>query len=1407
MKSLFAIFVIILLAISPMGSFCSAAAITASPAENLAMPLPGYALQGQAPGDLPVLVNLAIPLRNVDVLGSLLEHVSDPSSALYRHFLTPVQIEQQFLPTTEYNSMLAYLHSMGLHVLMSSMDSIIVFQATAAQVKEYFDANVNIYSNGTDSYYMTSGNSLFNGAHFIASNATGAMVQPRHTNLSPAQQNANITYTEGAFSAKELQNVYNATSLYAQGLQGEGQTIGILDFFGSPTVAQDLSLFDKTFGFQDPRFTIIPIVPYNPNLGVSTGWSTEVALDVEMAHAMAPRAAVNLYVTTGALSFAADLAPIVYDDSVTTLSMSFSIGPEWLYSLVGGGLFYFNMFLPDLYFMIGSLEGITFLCSSGDAGGSGYSSGPTGNLGYPSDSPYVTSTGGTQTYLYAQPNGTRTFVQIAWSNPGYVPNGVNSGGSGGGVSFLEPKPWYQQSQQTPPTYPNGRMEPDLSLQAGIDPGIIIVNSGSLMVVGGTSASVQLLSGLLTLIAQSSGGPLGLLNPFLYSLGNDANIYNKAYNPITFGYNIPWTASSGYNLVTGWGAPNIGEMSLLYNAQLAQPSLSIYVDFSNASGQAQLEFTPNQVINVSAYIYNGNSVVNSGNFSGKLVTLAGTSMITPLTFDNSIGTWNASLIMGQQSGVAYIDVYGTSAGLSGEGFAQIFAGYLATFLSPTPTNPWTTANGLQVTVASTDLDGNPAPSSNLTMQVNSYSILSNSYLTVDAVNLVPANLAGVGSVTVANLTLAYPAGPIALILQGSTYGFLPFTNGIYLQTSVIQPEVAVEPASIGPGQSLTIATSPVAPLNVANTFSLESGGTVGSDVAAGSSVTAFLVNASGFAVASSALVYQSSRVSGFLQVPTNSPSGLYTILLRASYGSLTLGYTLGGSFYSEIWVSNSTITPSITLSPSTLFMGQTAQLIADIRYPNGQEVTQGEYTTLIYPQELQNTFMSIMYAEYRNFELIPLSFNSTLNRWIGNIALPSPYNAGALSPVNDNSFVYSGPYEAYVTGISYDGVPTTTALSAQQSFIIQPYVYVSNQLVTSFQQNWGLALSEVNITGSASLTQDLFLGSNTLQSGNTTISDSIINGTLNINNSNLTLQGVHGGNIIATNSSINLVNTDLSSITLVNSHLSMTSSSYQTINPAPPTIQILSPQSGSSYKGDVTVTITVSGSNINEVTTYLNGQTIQTFTNNGTISFIISTANYPDGTYVLQAVATQSDDINSNANSTIFLQNQLNSTQSAIDSLSSAHSNTQNQLNSLSLVQSNIQNQLNSQGSNLNSLSSGQSSLQNQLGGLGNSLNSLNSAQSSLQNQTNNLNSSLNNLNSSQSALHNQLGDLGNSLNASLDKMQNEIGNLKESLNTAETAAIAGIGIGLAGIALAVEVTLRKRSKNQPTQAVHPSASS
>ncbi len=1279
------VFAFFLLEVSPLVPVLLSSASADSTSSSTL--IPGFVLNREAPENLPVLVNIGVPLRNLGLLSSLVAQVSDPSSPIFRNFLTTTEVRQDFLPTVAYNLLLTDLKSAGLPVVMTALDSIIVVQATVGQVKEVFHADVYVYSNGTSSYYTTGDAGMFEGARFTASNATGLMVKPRISSSALPKTYENVTFTEGAFSAKQLQAVYNATGLYAQGFLGAGQTIGLLDFFGSPTITQDLSLFDQQYGFPDANLTITPIVPYDPNLGVSEGWSSEVALDVEVSHAMAPQASLNMYVTNGALTFAADLAPIVQANSVTTLGQSFAFNPEYAYSVMGADSFYFDMFLPDQYCMLGAVQGITFLSASGDAGGSGYSSGPAGNLGYPDDSPYVTTAGGTQTYISNALNGTENFVQTAWSNPVYVPNGTNTGGSGGGVSFLEPKPWYQQNQPTPASYPNGRMEPDLSLQAGGDPGVYIIDGGQTIVVGGTSESVQLLSGLLTLTAQSAGGRLGLINPFLYSLGNNPNLYTKAFTAITFGYTIPWTAATGYNLATGWGAPNIGEIAQIYNTQKKQANLTIQVTALNSAGQEQQQFTPGQTALVTANITGGGAPATNGSFTASITTLVGTFLNTPMQYNSKSQVWTANLTMGQESGVAYLNVNGTSQSLVGSGFTEIFAGYLASFLYPVPTAPMTTlGSGISVVISSTDLMGNSAPMQTVTLQVSSYSILRNAYATVDTMPLKSSFDPSYGTLNSATLTANYPTGPLLLMLEGNIYGFLPLVNGIYLQNTVIIPELAVEPGSVAPGQSLIIITSPIAPLNVGGTVSKETRSTVGSDVSTGANVTAQLVNPLGTTVAASSLYAQFGDIVGGLTVPQNAFAGLYTILIVANYSSASLGYTLNGSFFAQVQVSNGVVTPVITFSPPALYMGQTVLLTADIRYPQGSEVTLGEYTALIYPQELANDYNSIMFAEAQTGDLTMLSYDPVLDRWTANITLPSPYNAAALSPVTNNVFDYSGPYEAYVSGISSDGVPTTSAVSAQQGFYIQPYVVLSNQTVSRLQQTQGLALTGDTLTANADLAKDVFMGANWLKSSSFTITDSTLNGTLYAVNSTLTVVDLQGGNITAQDSTITLVNSNINTLALTNSNVTLTASTFQTVIPPAPTVQILSPVAGGSYIGDLSGSAIVTGKGISSTAIALNGQTVQTIPNaNGTLTFTLPTGKYPDGTYTLQVTAQQTDGLSATANSTIVFQNQMiaqtanltSQLNSQVGSLQNILNKTQTALqNQISSLQSSLQNSQN-----------------------------------------------------------------------------------------------------------------------------------
>ncbi len=92
----------------------------------------------------------------------------------------------------------------------------------------------------------------------------------------------------------DMAKVYN----FPAHLDGRGQTIIIVDAYGSPTIMADLATFDHYFGVPAPRsFTVIAV----PGTGVTgsgalTSWQVETSLDVEYAHAMAPGANIVLAV-------------------------------------------------------------------------------------------------------------------------------------------------------------------------------------------------------------------------------------------------------------------------------------------------------------------------------------------------------------------------------------------------------------------------------------------------------------------------------------------------------------------------------------------------------------------------------------------------------------------------------------------------------------------------------------------------------------------------------------------------------------------------------------------------------------------------------------------------------------------------------------------------------------------------------------------------------------------------------------------------------------------------------------------------------------------------------------------------------------------------------------------------------
>src|SRR5262249_8188105 len=86
---------------------------------------------------------------------------------------------------------------------------------------------------------------------------------------------------------------------------------------GSPTVAADLKAFDALWGIPDSSFGVVtmPGTPaFDPNNADMVGWTGEIALDTQWAHAIAPGANIVLVAAksdfdedlTAALNYALD---------------------------------------------------------------------------------------------------------------------------------------------------------------------------------------------------------------------------------------------------------------------------------------------------------------------------------------------------------------------------------------------------------------------------------------------------------------------------------------------------------------------------------------------------------------------------------------------------------------------------------------------------------------------------------------------------------------------------------------------------------------------------------------------------------------------------------------------------------------------------------------------------------------------------------------------------------------------------------------------------------------------------------------------------------------------------------------------------------------------------------------------
>lgn len=369
------------------------------------------------------------------------------------------------------------------------------------------------------------------------------------------------------FSPQELYNAYNIASVLKAGHNGAGQTIAIIDGFGSPTIQSDLKIFDAGYGIPDPPsfriYAPLGTIKFNHHDPFVIAFGFESSLDVEWAHAMAPEANISL-ITSPVNETNGDqgLPEFLYLEQYvmrhhlgTIISQSWGTAEETLFT--PGGRLLMNNY--NSFYQQAGKAGITVLADAGDTGVANVNVNgkiiPYPTVTFPATSPYVTTVGGTT--LNADTHGNYQ-SETVWNS--------SSGTTGGGISKYFTEPSYQQKYlpSSDQTLLNGyRGLPDVAYNADYNTGYLVYlgfmgKKSGYFLAGGDDGAAPQWAGLIADANQWAGHPLGLINPILYKMGASKD-YSKYFHDITVGNNntgniIGFNATPGWDPTTGWGTP-------------------------------------------------------------------------------------------------------------------------------------------------------------------------------------------------------------------------------------------------------------------------------------------------------------------------------------------------------------------------------------------------------------------------------------------------------------------------------------------------------------------------------------------------------------------------------------------------------------------------------------------------------------------------------------------------------------------------------------------------------------------------------------------------------------------------------------------------------------------------------------
>ena len=667
----------------PVAVALVAASASASPAQAdtqhqnhtkvLAETHPAWAGPDTDRGALPAaqLISTRVYLTGQDPAGlaAAARAVADPGSPAFGHYLSPAEVKARFGATpAQVAAVQQWLAGAGLKISGVRSDWIDAV-CDAAAVRRAFGTELKNFQrpDGSVGYAAASAAVVPAAVADYVSGVSGLMQSSIRVHADSAKANAAAAAdqncsgywgektttafpagsTPGAtpllpcsYTPKQLRDAYGVTK---SGMTGKGATIAIVDWYASPTMRADADQFAKAHGdqpfapgqytelYDKAQWTLQPD-PNNPNAANCGDPSGEEALDVEMAHGLAPDANI-VYVGANSCTDADLLAA---EAKIVDGHLADVVSNSWGEIMHTSDKQDFDPALIPAYdriFQKGALEGIGFDFSSGDCGdddpanasGGGANCAPDSarkQTEWPTSSQWVTAVGGTTLatdaqgrYAWETTMGDHIAVahqgDAAWqpASGQKVPFAFYFGGGGGTSEDVE-QPWYQAG--TVPAalatqLPGGRgttrpmrTVPDVAMNGALATSVLVGMTGMQSAgvygeggMGGTSVAAPEFSALQADAKQAAGHAVGFANPALYGLAGTPAFHDGTGQPAgqpdviegvhistvdatrgvlyRAGQDSSLSAAAGYDTATGLGSPADDYLTRLATATPVAPT--------------------------------------------------------------------------------------------------------------------------------------------------------------------------------------------------------------------------------------------------------------------------------------------------------------------------------------------------------------------------------------------------------------------------------------------------------------------------------------------------------------------------------------------------------------------------------------------------------------------------------------------------------------------------------------------------------------------------------------------------------------------------------------------------------------------------------------------------------------------